>query len=109
MPSLSNNDTIKHVADQANSALKSVAGDRADSVQQQLKQGAIGELAAQFPSDLFVWATLGSIALSASMKISGRSSNANFVGEWAPTFLALGIYTKLTNIEKRLFGSSDAG
>lgn len=65
-----------------------------------VEKGVLGEIAGNFPSDTFLWLTLASIAASATIKITGKTKNANFIGEWAPTFLALGIYSKLTKIEK---------
>ena len=53
---------------------------------------------AKLPSDLFLWAAFGSIAASAVFKISGKSHEALFVGQWAPTFLILGLYNKLVKL-----------
>ena len=50
---------------------------------------------AKLPSDSFLWLALGSIAASLALKISGRQKDALFVGQWAPTFLVLGVYNKL--------------
>jgi len=50
---------------------------------------------AKLPSDSFLWLALGSIAASLMLKISGRQKDALFVGQWAPTFLVLGVYNKL--------------
>jgi hypothetical protein len=50
---------------------------------------------AKLPSDSFLWLALGSIAASLTLKISGRQKDALFVGQWAPTFLVLGVYNKL--------------
>ena len=50
---------------------------------------------AKLPSDSFLWLALGSIAASLTLKISGRQKDALFVGQWAPTFLVLGVYHKL--------------
>ncbi len=36
-----------------------------------------------------------SIAASLTLKTSGRQKDALFVGQWAPTFLVLGVYNKL--------------
>lgn len=72
------------------------------SNEQSVEKGVLGEVAGQFPSDTFLWLTMASIALSASVKIFGRTKDANFIGEWAPTFLGLGIFSKLTKIEKML-------
>jgi hypothetical protein len=59
---------------------------------------AIEKQTAKLPSDTFLWAAFGSIALSLVFKLAGRKHNALFVGEWAPTFLLLGIYNKLVKL-----------
>ncbi len=56
---------------------------------------SIEEQTAKLPSDTFLWLALGSIATSLTLKISGRQKDALFVGQWAPTFLLLGVYNKL--------------
>ena len=56
---------------------------------------AIEQQTAKLPSDLFLWAALGSIGASLTLKIMGRGEDALFVGQWAPTFLVLGTYNKL--------------
>lgn len=56
---------------------------------------AIEEQTAKLPSDTFLWLALGSIVASATFKIAGKSHEALFVGQWAPTFLILGLYNKL--------------
>ena len=56
---------------------------------------SIEEQTAKLPSDTFLWLALGSIGASLALKISGREKDALFVGQWAPTFLLLGIYNKL--------------
>ena len=56
---------------------------------------SIEEQTAKLPSDTFLWAALGSIAASLTLKIAGRNKDALFVGQWAPTFLILGLYNKL--------------
>jgi hypothetical protein len=48
-----------------------------------------------FPPDSFLWAACGSIAASLTLKIIGRHKDALFVGQWAPTFLILGLYNKM--------------
>ena len=46
------------------------------------------------PSDTFMWLAGGSIAAALTLKLMGRDRDALFVGQWAPTFVALGIYNK---------------
>lgn len=55
---------------------------------------------AKIPSMVFLGLALGSIAISAGLKLTKRASgSANFIGLWAPTFLLLGIYNKLVKLE----------
>jgi hypothetical protein len=55
----------------------------------------IEEQTAKVPSDWFLWAALGSIAGSLTLQMSGKKHASTFVGQWAPTFLILGLYNKL--------------
>jgi hypothetical protein len=50
---------------------------------------------AKVPSDFFLWAAGASIATSLTLKIMKRERDALFVGQWAPTFLILGTYSKI--------------
>jgi hypothetical protein len=50
---------------------------------------------AQIPSDLFLWAAGASILGSLALQVAKRREESNFVGQWAPTFLILGLYNKL--------------
>jgi hypothetical protein len=53
---------------------------------------------ARLPSDLFLWAAVGSICGSLAFKLSGRDHEALFIGHWAPTFLLLGVYNKIVKV-----------
>ena len=53
---------------------------------------------AKLPSDLWLWAAFGSIAASLTFQITGKKENALFVGQWAPTFLILGLYNKMVKL-----------
>ncbi len=59
---------------------------------------SIEQQTAKLPSDWFLWAAFGSIAGSLGCKVSGKDHAALFVGQWAPTFLLLGIYNKLVKL-----------
>lgn len=50
----------------------------------------------KLPSDTFIWAAMASIATSMTLQAMGRKQNALFVGQWAPTFLALALYNRMT-------------
>ena len=56
---------------------------------------SIEQQTAKLPSDLFLWAAIGSIATSATLQLAGNKNGSVFVGQWAPTFLILGLYNKL--------------
>lgn len=60
--------------------------------------GMIEEQTAKLPSDLFLWAAGASILGSLTLRIMDRREDALFVGQWAPTFLILGLYNKLVKI-----------
>ena len=58
----------------------------------------IEQQTAKLPSDTFLWLAGGSIATSLTLKMMGRDHEALFVGQWAPTFLILGLYNKLVKL-----------
>jgi hypothetical protein len=58
----------------------------------------IEQQTAKLPSDLFLWAACGSIVGSLALQCAGREHMSLFVGQWAPTFLILGLYNKLVKV-----------
>jgi hypothetical protein len=56
---------------------------------------AIERYTAKIPSDLFLWAAGASIVGALALELTKRKQDATFVGQWAPTFLLLGIYNKI--------------
>ncbi|MBF6609108.1 MAG: hypothetical protein ITG00_10285 [Flavobacterium sp.] len=60
---------------------------------------AIEQQTAKLPSDIFLWAALASMATSATLKIMGKDKTALFIGQWAPSFLLLGVYNKIVKVE----------
>ena len=75
---------------------------KADSVTPEHKEGqvaaAIEKYTSKLPSDIFLWAALGSMAVSATLKIMKKDEEALFVGQWAPSFLLLGNYNKMIKL-----------
>ena len=61
----------------------------------------IEEQTTRLPSDAFLWAAFGSMAGSLILQTMGKKEESNFVGQWAPTLLILGMYNKMV----RLLGS----
>jgi hypothetical protein len=58
----------------------------------------IEDITARLPSDTFLWLAGGSILGSLGLMLSGRRHDALFVGQWAPTFLILGLYNKIVKV-----------
>jgi len=47
------------------------------------------------PEETWYWAALGSIGVSAALKLAGRNHWSLFVGQWPPTFILFGLYHRL--------------
>lgn len=54
---------------------------------------------AEIPSGLYLSLAIGSMALSLTMMVMGRRNVANFIGQWVPTILIIGLYNKLVKVE----------
>jgi hypothetical protein len=48
------------------------------------------------PEETWFWAAMGSIGLSLLMKLMGRDHLSLFIGQWAPTFLLLALYRRIS-------------
>lgn len=57
--------------------------------------GAIEKHTSQLPSTTFLGLAIGSMAVSAILKIMGKDDWALFVGQWAAPFLIMGNYNKM--------------
>ena len=55
----------------------------------------IEEQTAKLPSDTFLWAAVGAMAVSATLQMMGNKHTSLFIGQWAPSFLLFGLYNKL--------------
>jgi len=49
----------------------------------------------QIPSVAFLGFAIGAMALSWLFLATGRRNIANFIGQWAPTILIMGLYNKV--------------
>src|SRR5690606_32356674 len=58
----------------------------------------IEEKTARLPSDTFLWAAGASVVGALVLHTLGRKAESNFVGQWAPTILILGLYNKLVKL-----------
>ncbi|GAA4295204.1 hypothetical protein [Nibribacter koreensis] len=76
---------------------------KADNFNPEHREGPVArtieEYTAKLPSDLFLWAALGSMAISATLKIMKKDDEALFVGQWPAPFLLLGLYNKIVKVK----------
>lgn len=54
---------------------------------------------AKIPSDVFLWAALGSIGASAVLQVMGKKQASLFVGDWVAPMLLLGVYNKIVKVQ----------
>jgi hypothetical protein len=72
--------------------------DDADQYQEGPVARGIEKQTAKIPSDVYLWAAAGAIGLSLGLQLVRRKHASTFVGQWAPTFLLLGLYNKLVKV-----------
>ena len=65
-------------------------GEREDRI-----TGAIESQTSKVPSSSYLVAAVSAMGASALLKAFGKNHWALFVGQWAPTFLIIGVYNKL--------------
>jgi hypothetical protein len=53
---------------------------------------------AKLPSDIFLWAALSAMGVSAYLEFTGHEEKSHFVGQWVAPFLLLGVYNKLVKV-----------
>jgi hypothetical protein len=59
----------------------------------------IEEQTAKLPSDVFLWAALGSIGASALLQLFGKKQASLFVGDWVSPLLLFGVYNKIVKVD----------
>ena len=59
---------------------------------------SIEQQTAKLPSDLFLWAACGAIGVSLTLQLLGDRQRSQFIGQWVPTMLILGLYNKLVKV-----------
>ena len=56
---------------------------------------AVESQTSKLPSLTYMGLAVGAMAASAALQAKGRKQTANFVGQWAPTILIMGLYNKV--------------
>ncbi|HKP13237.1 MAG TPA: hypothetical protein VJZ91_14050 [Blastocatellia bacterium] len=58
----------------------------------------IEQQTAKLPSDVFLWAAIGSIGASMILQLAGNKEKSHWVGQWVAPFLLLGVYNKIVKV-----------
>jgi ElaB/YqjD/DUF883 family membrane-anchored ribosome-binding protein len=78
-------------------------GARRGTKARELHEGRVTKMIESFtarvPSGTYLGLALGAMAASAVLRTAGRKEDANFVGEWVPTILIMGLYNKLVRLQ----------
>lgn len=76
---------------------------RMSTAAQQHSEGPIArtieQQTAKLPSDVFLWAALGSIGASAIFQLIGKKNASLFVGDWVAPLLLFGVYNKIVKVQ----------
>jgi hypothetical protein len=72
---------------------------RAEHAEDQVTR-LIEQQTAKLPSDIFLFAAIGSMGASLLLQLAGRSEASRFVGMWPPALLTMGLYNKLVKIAR---------
>lgn len=59
----------------------------------------IEQQTAKLPSDLFLWAAVGGMGVSAIMEFTGHKDKSRFFGQWVAPLLLFGVYNKLVKTQ----------
>ncbi|MDQ6645298.1 MAG: hypothetical protein M3Y76_12690 [Chloroflexota bacterium] len=63
-------------------------------------QGQYFRVTDEVPEQVWYWAALGSIVVSATLFLMGKRDWSVFVGQWPPTFLLFGLFHKILRPSK---------
>jgi len=59
----------------------------------------IEEYTASIPSSAYLGVAVGAMGLSLLCQIAGRGKWGNFIAQWVPTWLIIGLYNKVVKVE----------
>ena len=62
---------------------------------------AIDQATGRVPSVAYLSFALGAMAVSAALVLRGRKQLGNFIGQWAPSILIMGLYNKLLKVNSQ--------
>ena len=60
---------------------------------------SVKQSSAAMPSSAYLGVAAGAMMLSLICQLTGRSKWGNFISQWVPVWLVIGVYNKLTKFE----------
>src|SRR5215213_8446167 len=66
---------------------------------EEIMSSTMGQQTGKLPSDIFLWAALGSIGTSAVLRLMGKKNASLFVGDWVAPFMLFGVYNKIVKTQ----------
>jgi hypothetical protein len=60
---------------------------------------SVEEYTASIPSSAYLGVAIGAMALSLMCQATGREKWGNFIAQWVPTWLIIGVYNKVVKLE----------
>ncbi len=70
---------------------------------------AVEERTSRVPSITYLGLAGGSMIASLGFMLAGKKQIANFIGQWVPSLLVIGMYNKLVKIEHELLERFEQG
>jgi len=59
----------------------------------------IEQYTASIPSTMYLGVAVGAMGLALALQIAGRGKWGNFVAQWVPTWLIIGLYNKMVKVQ----------
>src|ERR1044071_8047170 len=59
----------------------------------------IEQYTASVPSTMYLSVAIAAMGLSLALQIAGRGKWGNFVAQWVPTWLIIGLYNKIVKVQ----------
>ena len=60
---------------------------------------SVEEYTASMPSSAYLGIAVGAMMLSLACQVAGHGKWGNFIAQWVPTWLIIGVYNKLVKLE----------
>ena len=59
----------------------------------------VEDYTATIPSSAYLGVAIAAMALSLALEVGGRGKWGNFIAQWVPTWLIIGLYNKVVKLE----------